>query len=225
MRSAPLIGCSAILYVILTVTSAAPLAAHPGQAPLGVIIEAVQGNKITDITRSGSTIYAGDRLSTQNDEKLRARLGGSQLYMAPGTLVEMGGLPNDYSVILMSGTVVISSADHQTFQLLADGITIRPVGTQRSAALVIWKNSHELEVTSISGELQLSIGEQVETIQQGKAYNVEIKTENPEPRGPAGPSQGAVPTGKSHFTKYAIVGGSIATGIGTWRAFVSPCAP
>ena len=145
--------------------------------------------------------------------------------MAPGTLVEMGGLPNDYSVILMSGTVVVSAPDRQTFQLLADGITIRPVGTQRSAALVNWKNSHELEITSISGELQLSIGEQVETIQQGEAYKVEIETENPEPRGPAGSGKGAAPAGKNHFTKYAIVVGSIATGIGVSLAFVSPCAP
>lgn len=224
MRSTPLIGCSAILYVILTVTSADPLAAHPGQAPLGVIMEAVRGKGIADIARSGSTIYAGDRLRTEGDENLRARLGVSHLYMAPGTVVNMDGLPNDYPVILMSGTVVISSDDRQTYRLLADGITLRPVGTQRSAALVIWKNSHELEVTSISGELQ-SIGEQVETMQQGKAYNIEIKTENPEPQGPAGSGKGAAPAGKNHFTKYAIIGGSIATIIGTWRAFVSPCAP
>jgi hypothetical protein len=58
MRSAPLIAWSAILHVALTVTSAAPLAAHPAQAPLGLIVQEVRGNGSVDMPGTGSTIYA-----------------------------------------------------------------------------------------------------------------------------------------------------------------------
>jgi hypothetical protein len=156
---------------------------------------------------------------------MKARLGVSPLFMAPSTLVDVGGLPNDSSVTLISGTAVISSPERQTFQLLAGGITIRPLGTQGAVAQVSWVNSRELDVASISGELQLSMGDKVQTIQQGESYRIDIETENAEPQGPPGSGKGAAPAGKNHFTKYVIVGVAVATIIGTWRALVSPCAP
>jgi hypothetical protein len=225
MRFAPIIGWSAILRVALTAAFAVPLAAHPAQSPLGVIMQAVRGNGGVDIPGTGSTIYAGDRLKTEGNEKLQARLGDSQLFIAPSTLVEVGGLPNDPSITLISGTVVISSLETQTFQLLADGITIRPLGTQGAKVQVTWVNSRELKVASISGELQLSMGDAIRTLMPGDSDRIEIETENAEPQGPPGSGKGAVPADKNHFTKYVIVVTAIATGIGIWRAVVSPCAP
>jgi hypothetical protein len=225
MRSAIQIGSYAILLVALTAIPAVGVAARPGSAPLGAIVQAVGGDGRVDILAAGSTIYAGDRLKTEDDEKLRARLGGWQIYLTSNTLVEVGGLPNDLSVTLLSGAIVISSPDRQTFQLQADGLTILPLGTQAALAQVIWKNAHELKVTSGSGGLQLSMGAEVQTIQQGETYRIAIETENQEAQGPAGSGKGAAPAGKNHFTKYAIAGGVIATAVGTWRAFVSPCAP
>jgi hypothetical protein len=173
----------------------------------------------------GATIYDGDRLETQDDQTLYARVNGSQLYLQPATLAEVYGLPNGFSAHLMHGTVVISSLETHTYQLLADGITIRPLGAQKSAAQVTWANSSELTVTGISGGIQLSMGDEVETVKPGESYRIEIEREQPEPQGNAGSGRSAAPTGKSHFTKYLIVGVAVATAIGTWRALVSPCSP
>ena len=225
MRSATQIGLYAILLVALTAIPAVGVAERPGSTPLGSIVQAVGGNGRVDIFAADSTIYAGDRLKTEGGEKLRARLGDWKIYLSPSTLMEVGGLPNDLSVTLLSGSIVISSPDHKTFQLLADGNTTRALGAQAARAKVILKNGHALEVASRSGALQLSMDGQVRMIQQGETYRIAIETENPEPQGPAGSGKGPAPAGKNHFTKYAIAGGVIATVIGTWRAFVSPCAP
>ena len=225
MRSAIRIGLHAILQVALAAIAAAGVAAPPLQAPLGAIVQAVRGNGSVDTAGTGSTIYAGDRLNAEGDEKVWARLGKLLLCIEPGTVVDLGGVPDDPSANLVNGAVDISARENQTFQLLADGITIRPLGAGGSVARVTLVNAHELEVTSERGGIQLSIGEKIQTIPQGETYRVVIEPENPEPRAPAAPGKGALPAGKNDFMKYLIGGGAIATGIGIWRAFVSPCTP
>jgi hypothetical protein len=50
---------------------------------------------------------------------------------------------------------------------------------------------------NVSSGLQLAMGEEIQTIQQGEADRIEIETENPEPRGPAGSGKGAMLAGKT----------------------------
>jgi len=197
----------------------------PASVPIGVILQAGRANGSAEIAGTGSAIYAGDRLKTEDGEQLRVRLGFLQLSIWKSTVVEVGGLPNNPSATLVSGTIVIASPESQTFQLLADGITIRPLGAQRSEIQVTWVNAHQLEVSSKRGGIQLSLDDEIQTVMTGESYRIEIETEKTAPQGPAGSGKGATPTGRNHFTKYLIAGGTIATVIGIWRAFVSPCAP
>jgi hypothetical protein len=175
MRSAPLIRWPAIICIILTATSAVPLTARAASAPLGFIVHAIGGNGRADVAGTGSAIYAGDRLKTDDNEKLQARLGDWQIYLASKTLAEVGGLRDDPSVTLISGTIVISSPDRQTFRLQADGLTILPPGTQGAGAKIIWKYAHALEVASRSGGLQLSTGGEVQTIQRARPIALRLK--------------------------------------------------
>jgi hypothetical protein len=215
----------AVPIVILAGTSLWASPPNPVSAPFGEILHASRERSGLETTYNGVTIYDGDRLETQSDETLWARLHNSQLNVMPNTLTEIHGLPNGFSAVLMRGTVIVSSLETQAFQLLADGITIRPLGAQGSVAQVTLVNSSELEVTSPSGGIQLSMGDEIETVMPDKSYRIEIEPDKPEPQGNAGSGQGTAPTGKSHFTKYLIVGVAVATAIGIWRAVVSPCAP
>jgi hypothetical protein len=202
--------------------------ANPASAPLGVVLQAERAKAGVDITSEGATIYEGDRLETLEDGSLRARLGGSQIYLRRDTSTEVHGLSNGFSASLLYGTVVVSSPEGQTFRLLASGATIRPAGTQATVAQVTWVNANELLLTSTRGALEVSLGEEVKTIEAGSSYRMEMQDDVGQgPQGQQGSGRGPVHTGRRRRALFFLIGGVIAagTGIGIWRALMSPSDP
>jgi hypothetical protein len=193
----------------------------PVSAPLGMILQAENAQVGADITSGGATIYDGDRLATESGGALRAQLGGPQMYLRGSTVALVHGLPNGFSAELGTGTVVISSAEGQTFQLLADGATIRPVGTQATIAQITRVNDNQVLLTSTRGALQVTLDDQVQTIEAGSSYRMEIEAEDSGP-GPQG--QGPAHTGRRRRALFFLLFGgvAVATGILIWRATVSP---
>ena len=220
MRTVLRSGLAIVLAVALVGMPMMAAPTNPASAPLGVILQADRAQVGVDIMNSGATIYEGDRLETLGDGTLRARLGGPQIYLRPNTSAEVHSFSNGFSASLMHGTVVVSSAKGQDFQLLADGATIRPVGTQETVAQVSWVNAKELLLTSNRGAIEVSMGDEVKTIEPGSSYRMEIETADPA-------SQGGQPrrTGRNRFVLLVIIGVSAATAIGIWRVLVSPDAP
>src|SRR5882724_3104540 len=161
--------------------------ANPASIPLGSVLQAERVHLGVDITSGGATIYDGDRLETQEDGILRVRLGKSQMELRPSTTVEVHRLPNGSVASLFRGTVIASSPPGQTFQLLANGATIRPVGTRATAARVTWVNSDELVLTGSLGAIQVLYDGDVKTIDAGSSVRMEIQTEASDPPGPTGP--------------------------------------
>jgi hypothetical protein len=192
---------------------------NPASMPLGSILQAERARTGVDTTSGGATIYDGDRLETPEDGILRVRLGKSQMDLQQSTTAEVHGLPNGYIASLFRGTVIASSPKGQTFELLANGARIRPVGTQETVAEVTWVNSNELRLTSKLGAIQVFYDGEVKTIESGNSYRMEIPSEDPSPPGPAWQ--------RSHKgAKYfLIVAASVGTAIGIWRALESPCGP
>jgi hypothetical protein len=195
-----------------------PAVASPVSAPLGVIIQADRAQVGSDITSGGATIYEGDRLETQDIGTLRARMGGSQMYLRPSTAADVHGLPNGFSANLLHGTVILSSAEGQTFQVLANGATIRPSGNHPAVAQVTYVNPTQLLLTSERGTLEVSMGAEVKTIEAGSSYRMETQ---PDDSGP-GPQGGPYHTATNHFVLIALVFGGIAAGVLAWRALMSP---
>ena len=217
MRTLLVSGLIVVLSVMLV---GAPVMAKPASAPLGSVMQAERAHLGADITSSGATIYDGDRLETQDDGTLRARLGGSQLYLRQGTIAEVHGLSNGYSASLLHGTVIASSPEGQSFQLLANGATIRPLDAKATVAQVTWVTPSELVLTSNVGAIQVSLEGDVKTIEAGNSFRMEIQPEasssGPGPQG--GPAHG----GHNHAIYFWIAAVAVATGIGVWRALVSP---
>jgi hypothetical protein len=223
-------GPVVVLTVALMGILAMAMPTDPASAPLGVVLQADRAHVGADITFGGMTIYEGDRLETLDDGTLRARLGGSQLYLRPSTSAEVHGLSNGFSASLMHGTVVVSSPEGQTFQLLANGATIRPVGTQATVVQVSWINANELLLTSKGGAIEVSMEGEVKTIEPGNSYRMAIQPEDSGPQGKGGhpPEEtGPAPAGRRRRVVFFIIVGGVAaaTGVGVWRALVSPGAP
>jgi hypothetical protein len=193
----------------------------PASAPLGVVLQADNAQVGQDVTAGGATIYDGDRLQT-TDGTLRARLGGPQIFLHTNTVTQVHGLPNGFSAELGAGTVAISSTQGQSFQLLADGVTIRPAGTQGAVAQVTKVSPTELLLSSSRGGIEVTMGDESKMIEAGSSYRMEVQPEdsssNPDPQG------APQVTGHSHrMLFYLIVGGvAAATGVLIWRALESP---
>jgi hypothetical protein len=207
-----------ILSAALAGIPAVASPATPASAPLGVILQAQRAQVGADVTSGGATIYDGDRLQTEADGTLRVKLGGPQMVLRPNTIAVVHGLPSGFSADLGAGTVVASSSEGQTFQVLANGATIRPAGTESTIAQVTRVNANELLLTSTHGALEVSMGDEVKTIASGSSYRMELEGEDPGPR----PGQGPYHPARNRFVLIAIIAVSAATGIVVWRALISP---
>jgi hypothetical protein len=218
---------TAIFLAIMTASMAGiPLFAatpHPATAPLGVVLQADHAIVGADVIASGATVYAGDTLETNDSGTLRARLGGPQVFLRSNTTAQVQSLEHGFSATLKRGTVVISSEASNTFELLADGAAIRPAGAQPVVAQVTLVNANELLLTSTRGALLVSMGDEVRTVESGRSYRMEVDSDpgGPGPQGSGGPVHSA----RNHFLLLVIVGAAAGTGIGIWRAVLSPSTP
>lgn len=201
----------------------APVMAAPASspsAPLGVVVSAENANVGAGVTTSGATIYDGDRLQTPANSTLRVRFGSGQLLLRQNTVADVHAMANGFEANLNSGTVVLSSAEGQTFQLIADGATVRPANAQPTSGQVSMISSKELVLTATRGTLEVTMGDEVKTVEAGSSYRLEVESEEP-----AANPQGPHPTARNHFLWIAIPVVGAVTGVVIWRALVSPTAP
>lgn len=215
---------TAVLIATLSlVMIEAPVMAAPASspsAPLGVVISAENTNVGAGVTTSGATIYDGDRLQTPANSTLRVRFGSGQMVLRQNSTADVHAFPNGFSANLASGTVVVSSAEGQTFQLIADGATVRPANAQPTSGQVSMISASELILTSTRGTLEVTMGDEVKTVEAGSSYRMEVESEDP-----AANPQSPHPTARNHFLWIAIPVVAAVTGVVIWRALISPSKP
>jgi hypothetical protein len=80
----------------------------------------------------------------------------------------------------------------------------------------------ELVLTSTRGTLEVTMGDEVKTVEAGSSYRLEVETADPDPNpNPQAPH----PTARNRFLWIAVPAIAAVTGIVIWRALVSPSAP
>jgi hypothetical protein len=200
------------------------IAASSPSVPLGVVMASENSNVGAGVTTGGATIYDGDRLKTAENSTLRVRLGSGQMVLRQNTIIDVHALLNGFSANLGSGTVVVSSPAGQTFQLIADGATIRPANAQAASGQISMISETELILTGTRGTLEVTMGDEVKTVEAGSSYRLEVESEESGP-GPAGQGQRPHATGRRRFLWIFLPAIGIVTGIVIWRALESPTAP
>jgi hypothetical protein len=200
----------------------APVMASPGagpSAPLGVVLIAEKAHVGVDLTYSGATIYDGDQLKTPENGTLRVRLGSGQMVLRNSSSTTVHSAPNGFSAELESGSIVVSSGEGQTFQVLADGATIRPLHGQPASAQITKISEKELVLTSTRGALEVSMGNEVRTVEPGTSYRM-VETADSSPQPQPHPAI-ALPGAQNHFDLIVITVVAAATGVAIYRALVS----
>jgi len=199
----------------------------PPSSPLGIVVSAENSRVGVDTNYAGATVYDGDRFATQNDGTMRLRLGNGQLLLFHATAVIVHAVPSGFSVNLDGGTASAASSEGHTFELIVNGISIRPADAHRAVAQVERVNSAEAILVVGQGNLKIAMGDEVRTVAAGNSYKLEIVgSEESSSSGEQAP-QGAVPTGRNRNKLLIIVitAAAAVTGILIWRATVSPTAP
>jgi len=221
-----------MLNSLLTVTLAvaliqpAAMAAPAGSAaaPLGVILQADRASVGSDPAASGATVFDGETLRTDISGLLRVRFGASQAYFLPRSQAVVHQTDGGFAADLASGTVVLSSADGETFHLVADGALIRPASSQATVAQITMVSPKELILLSRKGTLDVSMDGESKTVPEGASYRMII---SPDPAaGPAPAGAGAAdipsPTGQNHFIFILIAAAAVGAGLGIYLAVRSP---
>jgi len=167
------------------------------------------------------TLFDGDTLATDATGTLRVRLGETQFSLLANSAAALRQTAAGVSARLQSGTAVFASARPEAFELLASEARIHARTTQPTLAQVTMVGPYELLLTCQRGELEVRIGEEIHQVPEATSYRVMI-----EPA--AAPAQGGgrpLPTARSKWLVVALILIGVGTGIGIWRALISPSAP
>ena len=218
-----------LLVAALAVALVQPAAvAAPGssaEVPLGVIVQADRASVGSDPAASGATVFDGETLRTDISGSLRVRFGMSQAYFLPRSQAIVHQTDGGFTADLASGTVVLSSADGETFHLMADGAVIRPASSQSTVAQITMVSPTELTLLSRKGTLEVSMDGEVKTVPEGASYRM-LVSPGPDPGpGPAGAGASAQipsPTGQNHFIFVLIAVAAAAAAVGIYLAVRSP---
>lgn len=213
------------MLVALLVQSPALMAAPAAASvpAMGVVLQAQRANIGDGAATAGSTVFDGDLLQTERDGLMRVRFGSSQAAVMAGGVVLVHQSADGFTANLTRGEVVLSSSQDQKFSLVSDGATIQPSTSQPTVAQITWVSPKELLVMSRKGALQVSMGDDVQTVADGASYRMVIDpvaaaaTPGPTP-------QGTQRTGKNKFILIVILAAAAAVTVGVILAVESPSA-
>lgn len=212
--------CCLIAVLIVSLVEA-PVFAAPAPA-LGVILEAAHARVGGGDAVDGATIFEGDTLSTDPNGTLSVRVGTTHLRLLDDSAAAMRRTSGVVSAALQKGTVIFSSKAARAIEVRASEARIFPKTSEPTLAQVTLVGPNEFLLTCQHGLLEVLVGNEVHTVPAATSYRVVIEPEADRPQGAGAPARGAA---KSHFYLVALILIGVGTGIGVWRALVSPDKP
>jgi len=185
-------------------------------SPAGVIVQADHASLGHDAAANGTSVFDGDRLATEASGSLRLRFGASQAYLTPQSSAVIHPSAQGFGADLTGGTIVVSSALGERFDVLADGAQIHPATGQPTVAQVTMVSANELILSSRKGALEVAVEGEMKTVPEGSSYRMIIQ-----PPDPATPPQ-TQQAGRNRVIWILIIGLAAATGIIVGLALMSP---
>jgi hypothetical protein len=143
--------------------------------PLGMVTHAERAHLGEAAASVGSTIYDGDRLSTEAGGVLRVsalsltlRLGAQSILVLRHHASTAGSVQAE----LACGTLVFSAARSDSVSVVAGDALIRPAANTATLAYIRVVNPKELRIYAQRGALEFSYHGESEVIAEGSAYRV-----------------------------------------------------
>jgi len=229
-------GSLSIILSILLSTSllATPILGNSGIG-LGTVVSAERAHVGTAAASAGATVFAGDKLDTEQLGSVQIRAGAARLLLKGSSRLVWGAENGSPSATLTGGTAAFSTANAKAFVLHAGTAVFRPEGNEPTVANVTLLNPKELVVRCSRGVLIIAVDNDIRVIPEGTAYRVVLDPEAAAPAGalpapptPAPASWGQnqpIKAGKSKFIWYAIAAAALITWFTVSEALESPDRP
>jgi hypothetical protein len=205
-----------------------PVWAVPSSS-LGVVVFADRAHVGAAPASVGATVFAGDRLSTEQTGSVQVRAGAARLLLSSGSMATFSQDKDNPAATLTIGTAIFSTASSNAFALHVGSAVIRPTSNQPTIGRVTVLTPKELIVRSTRGSLTITVDDDVREIPEGGAYRV-VLDPNAQPQGPQGAGTkgiGGPPirAAKSKFIWYAIAAVSVVTYFAIDEVVESPDRP
>jgi len=226
-----------VLFAAIIPVSLAVVPAYANTTPtvsaVGTVIAAERAHVGQSAADVGTTVYDGDRLSTDVQGSIQVRAGAARLLLLNSTAVEVndeGGTP---SAKLLMGTATFSTGNAHAFTLYASKAAVRANTDAPTIGQVVYVSDKELVVVAKRGSLVVTVGDDLQVVNEGTAYRVLLDppiAEAQEPSGAGtkqGPSRGGGPL-KAGRSRFLIVTTAFIAGATTFailEAYESPSRP
>lgn len=207
---------------LLAMAMAYSLTGTPGNGKaevLGIVVQAEHASLGLQGVAEGTSVYDGDRLSTDSGGSLRLRIADALVYLTDQSSVivrnEAANGPGEFEAELLAGTAVLSVKAGATGAIVARTARIRPISDTRGVVQVRLIGPNELLVFARRGAALISYRGDSETIAEGKTYRVLL---NPSDDNPAGTASTKPPTKRNKALLIVAIGAAGAAGAALlWR--------
>ena len=231
-------GLRASLATLMTIgLTVSPALGGPRTASsLGTIVTAQHARVGDSSAEVGTTVFSGDRLSTEREGSMQVRAGAARLLLQSGSMATLNDSEGAPSAKLFLGTATFSTGNSKAFTLYASKAIIRAQSDAPTIGQVTYLNEKELLVVSKRGPLTITVDGETEVITDGAAYRVVLDppptmAQGPEgagahkedrKRGMNGPPLKAA---RSHFLIAAVGVTAVITGLAVSEVLESPNRP
>ena len=206
---------------LLAIAMAFALTSIPARGKLdalGIVEQADRAKLGGEAASEGTTIYDGDRLSTEADGSVQLLVGEARLYLTEKSSVivhnEGGKREKEFEAELLGGSAVLSVAAPSNGEILTNSAQVRAISETRGVVQVRRTGINELIVFAQRGPAEICYRGECATIPEGKSYRVLLSASDDPP--PAG--AGAKGSGKTGKAILLIAIGATAAGViaATW---------
>ena len=104
---------------------------YAGGKPLGILTLAYGAHLNASDAFAGLSVFDGERLSTDSEGKVSARVGGSVITMIEKSAAILQRSGDGAHVDLEAGSVYVWSAESNPLEVHAEGALLRPLGGTR----------------------------------------------------------------------------------------------
>lgn len=166
---------------------AAPVSAATA-SQLGIIVFADHARVGMAPASVGSTVFGGDRISTDATGSMQIRAGAARFLLANGGVATLSSDEAAPAATLIAGTATFSTANSKAFTVRFVNAAIRANTDEPTVGQISVVGPKELIVKSTRGSLAFTVGGETRLVAEGAAYRVIL---NPTPTEAASAAESA----------------------------------
>lgn len=225
--------------VMLGLTISPALAGPKPATSLGTVITADHARVGESSVQVGTTVFGGDRLTTDPQGSVQIRAGAARLLLQSASAAIVNDTDGVPSARLLLGTATFSTGNAKAFTLFASRAAIRSQSDAPTIGQVTYLSEKELLVVSKRGPLTVTVDGETQLIPEGASYRVLLDPQPNMAQGPEGAGSGKdkdrdrdhrrggppLRAGRNYFVPVVIGATAVVTVFAISEALESPNRP